>query len=192
MDELRESSSSNIIPWKFRRKDSSKRGKKKSCVTCFCFGLPQTFDMNFYMVFVIFIHFFGVTNGQLKGLFPAIKDLSSFTDIKTSSTCGLNNNQMTYCISTVEDSSTTSCTQRTCLLNCCLTCGTSLPTYIDLDKAQRSNGVFISSSRQPYDKDIRSTSWSFTDNGFISYSSVSDSSNFTLTTWFKQQKSNNG
>ncbi|XP_066923568.1 usherin-like [Clytia hemisphaerica] len=194
MDEFRGSSKFDIVPWKFRRKNLSKTNKKTfHHIVCFCFGFPQAFDMKFCMVFVFFIQFFGVTNGQqLKGLFPAIKDLSSFTDIKTSSTCGLNNNQMTYCISTVEDSSTSSCTQRTCLLNCCLTCGTSLPTYIDLDKAQRSNGVFISSSRQPYDKDIRSTSWSFTDNGFISYSSVSDTSNFTFTTWFKQQKSNNG
>ena len=174
-----------IVPWKFRRKHHLQEGTKINTAN-------KSIKKIFLVISLVIILYIKPTHGQIKGLFPAIKDLSSFTDVKASSTCGLNDSLMTYCISNVEDSSIQSCTQRTCLFNCCPTCGTKSPSYIIFDNKQKSNGVFVSSERHPYNKVLGSNSWNFQSNGFIQSSIKSESSNFSFTSWIKQEKSNDG
>ena len=182
------------LPWKFRRKhhlqkkDRQERGVRNSAMP-----LNKYTNNIFFIIILIGIFYVKPTQGQLKGLFPAIKDLSSFTkNIKTSSTCGLNDNLMTYCISEVDKKSIESCTQRACLFNCCPTCGTQSPSYIVFDDKQKSNGVYVSSERHPYNKVLGSNSLNFQTNGYIMSQTKSESSNFTFALWIKQEKSNNG
>ena len=174
-----------IVPWKYRRKLHGRSRTRNDG--------GKSITTGKILLFVTFFSLhFDPALGQLNGLFPAIKDLSSFTNVRTSSTCGLNDNLMAYCISNVEESSIESCKQRTCLFNCCPTCGTKSPSYITFDNNVKSSGVFVSSERHPYNKVLGSNSWNFLNNGFILSSIKSDSSNFTFTTWIKQEKSNDG
>lgn len=156
-------------PWKFRRK-----------------------NIKSYFLTLLILLILSNESYQLNGLFPKIEDLSSFTSVKTSSTCGLENKLMTYCVSSVLNSSLTSCTQRSCLYSCCRTCGSTTPSFIDLSKdAFKSNNVFISANRHPDSKQF-SDSFSFQDNGYLRYGSVSASSNFSFTAWINQENGNTG
>ena len=183
-----------ILPWKFRRKHHLSKvdmqgGEGRNSVINF----NKYANNIFFIITFIGIFYIKPTQGQLKGLFPGIRDFSSFTkNIKTSSTCGLNDKLMTYCISTVEETSIQSCTQRTCLFNCCPTCGTKSPSYIVFDNKPKSNGVYVSSERHPYNKVLGSNSMNFQTNGFIQSQTKLESSNFTFTAWIKQENSNNG
>ena len=161
--------------------------------------IPYCFSKRFecfrfsWCFFVLLILFSSLSDTvHANGLFPRIEDLSSFTNVKTSSSCGLNNKQMTYCISSLSNNSIKTCTQRTCLLNCCQDCGTFSPSHIKLDNAQRSSGVFISADKHPFVKKLDSNSLNFQTNGFIIYSPAPAVSNFTFAVWMKQSKQNYG
>lgn len=147
--------------------------------------------MRYVLLFIYFLTL-PIPSSQLGGLFPKIEDLSSFTSVKTSSTCGLQNTLMSYCISLVSHDSISACTQRSCLFSCCQDCGTISPPYINLFKdALKSNGVYISANRHP-GSDQFSNSLNFQKNGYLIYSSVSASSNFSFAAWINQEGSNNG
>ena len=188
MDGLIEASFA-FLPWKFRRKLDLKKdnGKTVHISSSNC----RAIDIDIRHCLLLLILFsLGNVNG--KGHFPEIKDLSSFGDVKTSSSCGLNNKQMSYCISNIKNESILQCTQKTCLLNCCEKCGVSSPTFIFLDKAQRSSGVYISADKHPYSSKLDSNSLNFQTNGFIFDNTFSGSSNFTFATWIKQETQNVG
>jgi len=184
------------LPWKFRRKnikDSKNILIDIDSKASICPGYSKcNFAMVVNIMVVVFILQVDICSAQMKGLFPAINDLSSFTNVRTTSSCGLNKKPMTYCISSVSDESMKSCTQRTCLFNCCPTCGIASPSSLNLDNAPKSNGVYISSQRHPYSKSIASNSYNFLTGYISSPSTVSSSSNFTFTVWIKQEKLNDG
>ena len=125
------------------------------------------------------------------GLFPAVVDLSSFKPVTTTSTCGLNNNQMTYCISSTSSSSLDTCTQRTCLHNCCDKCSTSKPVFTDIDKSGVQQGkIYVSADRRPGSETF-SNSLQFYD-GQIIRSNIPAAFNLSFAVWVKQEDGNEG
>ena len=177
-----------VIPWKFRRKQNNFARKEKTI------AFSKTYCRIYLLLIVVSSSFLPGGNAQQLsgGLFPGVKDVASFKSITTTSTCGLNNKQTTFCMSSIYNKSITSCTQRTCLFNCCEKCGKSTPSYVDIDiKGTVSGGIYISADRRPK-SDIYSQSKSFINKGYIVYNSIAASSNFTFATWVKQNVNNVG
>lgn len=162
-----------LSPWKYRRK------------------LVNEFSLFVYILTLLSFSIPSFNTQKLRGgLFPDVRDLSSFRPVKASSTCGLGNAQ-TYCTSSVSNDSLISCTQQTCDLQCCEKCGSSTPHFTDIGKdGTTSIGVYTSADRRPgsdvfsESKDIRS--------GSITSKKFDTSSNFTFTTWMKQSAQNSG
>ena len=145
---------------------------------------------------VALLAFFQPLSAQItiRGLYPPITELSKFKSVTASSTCGLNNVQMRYCMSSTNNQSLTTCTQLNCLLDCCSSCGKTKPTYLNL---LSGTSVLISQSN-----DVRSgsaagsRSYSFGAGSYVTYSNLAASNvqnrGFSFSAWVKQQNGNEG
>ena len=130
----------------------------------------------------------------IRGLYPPVTELSKFRSVTASSTCGLNNVPMSYCMSSTNNASLTTCTELTCLLDCCSTCGKTKPTSLNilsgtLNSVTQSSDVRTGST-------AGSTSSSFGAGSYVEYLNLAASNiqqrGFSFSTWVKQQSANIG
>ena len=132
--------------------------------------------------------------GTIRGLFPAVQELSSFKPIKSSSTCGLQGQSMKYCISKNNQSLIT-CTERTCLQDCCSTCGRSTPSHMNLESGTSFQVTSINNDSRP--GSLPGTiAKRFSTGSYITFRNLQASNvqvmGLSITAWVKQQTGNTG
>lgn len=130
----------------------------------------------------------------IRGLYPPVTELSKFKSVTASSTCGLNNVRMAYCMSSTNNETLTTCTQMNCLLDCCSTCGKTKPNNLNL-----LSGTLVQITQN---SDVRagsavgSQSSSFGAGSYATYSNLAASNvqqrGFSISAWVKQQNGNVG
>ena len=130
----------------------------------------------------------------IRGLYPPVTELSKFRSVTASSTCGLNNVQMSYCMSSTNNASLTTCTELTCLLNCCSTCGRTKPTSLDILSGTLNSVTQSSDVRAGSAAGSRSSV--FGAGSYVEYRNLAASNmqlrGFSFSAWVKQQSANIG
>eukprot|EP00794_Sanderia_malayensis_P020024 gene20024-21985_t len=130
----------------------------------------------------------------LKGLYPKPSFLSNLKPVKASSTCGLQNSLMKYCMSSADNASLTTCTELDCLLDCCPTCGKAPPASTDLLSGSAVS-VSQSSDVRP-GSPVSAHSKSFNSGSLITFSNLAAANikelGLSFTAWVKQQAGNTG
>ena len=150
-------------------------------------------DMYFFVIVLTFVNTcFSQTT--IRGLYPPVTELSKFKTVRTSSTCGLNNNPMRYCMSSRDNQTLTTCTQLNCLLDCCSSCGKTKPSNLNLLAGTQ---VQITPNNDNRPGSVSgSQSSSFGAGSHVTYSNLAASNvpqlGFSVSVWVKQQSGNLG
>ena len=147
-------------------------------------------------VIIILLAFLQTFSAQttIRGLYPPVTELSKFKSVTASSTCGLNNVRMAYCMSSTNNVTLTTCTQLSCLLDCCSSCGKTKPNNLNL-----LSGTLVQitqSSDVRAGSTVGSQSSSFRAGSYATYSTLAAANvpqqGFSISAWVKQQNGNIG
>lgn len=129
-----------------------------------------------------------------RGIYPPVTELSKFKSVQTSSTCGLNNVPMRYCVSSTSNQTVSTCTQFTCLFDCCTNCGKTKPPDLSMLTGTQTQ-ITPSSDLRPGSV-AGSRSSSFAPGSSVSYGSLAASnvpkSGLSVAAWVKQQTGTTG
>ena len=135
----------------------------------------------------------GQTQTAIRGLYPPVTELSKFKAVKASSTCGLNNMPMTYCMSSLNNQTLINCTRLNCLLDCCSTCGKTQPIHTNILSGSGVLVTQVTDTRPGSATGSRSSS--FSTGSYITYANLPASNKqlgMSVCSWIKKQSSGPG